>query len=291
MKKQLLFTLALLVVTLCLGACSSSSRNELPASTIKDLASEQLKLKGKDAKYRTIKTGYYELNDNEDRYTLRKLAAAGMITYKCDRIKSFGYVKNGYNWWTGKTLYKKVNKNYYFVDVQLTKDGQRCVVDELPEIDEPIDKDLLQPEPEYYPEFDVPKEEVFPEDIVAEEKPAETNAAEENVVEEKPVTKEQPASDTQQQEATEPVVEKTPLELAREKEHSTEHYVLCFRTEVIKVRNIELHPTTGRAEAEYIVEIYDVTPFGRIYDLVIDDMRDSDKVELKYYEDKGWVID
>lgn len=281
MKKQLLFTLALLVVTLCLGACSTSSRSELSAGTIKDLASEQLKLEGKDAKYRTIKTGYYELNNQKDRYTLRKLAAAGVITYKCDRIKSSGYVKNGYDWWSGKTQYRKVNKNYYFVDVQLTKAGQRCVVDELPEIEEQIDEDLLQPEPEYYPEFDVPEEEVFPEDIVAEEK----------AVEEKPAAEAQPASETQKQEAATPEVEKTPLELAREKEYSTEHFVLCYRIKVIKARNIELNPNAGRAEAECIVAYYDVTPFGRIYNQVIDDMRDAYNVDLKYYEDKGWVVD
>ncbi len=283
MKKQIFTLLSLALFAVALVGCNSDSRSEISAGTIKSLVEEQMAQEGADADYGTVKTGYYELNDNKSRYELRKLAAAGVITYNCERIEGYSNVRNGYDWWTGRYSYKKVKKYFYFVNVELTSDGRKCVVDQLPELDVEVDEDMIQPEIGYYPEFDVPETEVFPEDVKPEanveaeaEPEAAVDAEPETVVEAEPEVKVEK--------------DKTPLEIAREKEKSEIYDVLLYRVRVVKARNILLSPIEGAADAEIITEIYDVTPFGRVMNKVIDGVRDCDDVSLRYYEDKGWVL-
>lgn len=282
MKKQLFTSLLLLFVAVIFCACNTSSRDSLSASTIEDLVAEELAYDCEDVTYGTIKTGYYELADAAERFTLRKLAAAGVITYKCDRILGSVTVRTGYDWWTGRNTYGRRTKYFYFVDVQLTEEGRDYVVEDIPAPAERIDEDMIQPEVGHYPEFDVPEVEIF------EETAADIEHDAPDMEEQTPAPKNE-AQTPKEEEVVE--VEKTPLEIAREKENSTIYNVLCYRLSVVKARNIELNLTMGTARAEYITESYDVTPFGRVYYQIIDGVRECDEVSLKYFEDKGWVID
>ena len=108
-----------------------------------------------------IKVGTYECNDESEREILRKLEAAGLITYDVKRIawweKSFKnetktYYETEYYWgWAYQVpkSYKQKKAVYdfndhYIVTVTLTENGQKYVINETPK---PIDDDELeQPE-------------------------------------------------------------------------------------------------------------------------------------------------
>jgi len=275
---------AALVLLLCASAafvsCGSSSRDEVSASQLKSQLNDRLEIEGEDFHYASVKVGFYEENSEAERYKLRKLAAAGVLTYEVQRMDAKVSVKTGYDWWSGRSIYKQVNKKVCFVTVALTDAGRKCVLKELPEPVEEEDSDLLNPNDEYYPEFDVPEKETF------SDKKAEQNL--------EPVST--PDSEAKQPE-TEPEAEapapeakpKSEYEQAKEREHSETIYVRTYKMRVTKVRNIRI--LDGEARFEAIVERYDVTPFGRVFDRVYEGDKTLARCGAVYYEDKGWKVE
>ena len=118
--------LHLYILLTCISIVSCTSQDKLSKSTIKNLVTEELNKKNLLHQYATIEVGYYEENDEDERYELRKLAAAGVITYKAERIETKVRVKDGYtfdyNTYRVVDQYKTVTRYKYFVWTKRSKD-------------------------------------------------------------------------------------------------------------------------------------------------------------------------
>ena len=260
---------------MCICAVSCTSQDKLPESTIKNLVTEELNKKNLLNQYATIEVGYYEENDEDERYVLRKLAAAGVITYKVERIEAKVKVRDGYtydyNTYRVVDKYKTVTRYKYFVETALTAKGDSLAVAYIPRYEEEPDEYLQYPEYKIYPEDAVSREEVFGDDG----KPVE-------VVEEK---KEEEKAEEHASEKPEP---KTDYEKAKAKEHKATKYVKTHSLKVTDARNILVREGVGAADV--IVDSYDVSPFGRILKYEREGTHEIYEVSFVYYQDKGWVI-
>ena len=270
--KTLFKSLALLA---CILAASCTNQDKLPESTIKDLVTEELNKENLLNQYATIEVGYYEENDEDERYELRKLAAAGVITYKIERIEAKVRVRDGYtydyNTYRVVDKYKTITRYKYFVETALTAKGDSLAVAYIPRYEAEPDEYLQYPEFKTYPEDAVWREEVFddagqPVEAVEDVKKTETETEE---VAEKP----------------EP---KTDYDKAKVKEHKETKYVKTHSLKVTDARNILVRE--GVATADVIVDSYDVSPFGRILKYERDGMHEIYEVSFVYYQDKGWVV-
>lgn len=270
--KTLFKSLALLA---CILAASCTNQDKLPESTIKDLVTEELNKENLLNQYATIEVGYYEENDEDERYELRKLAAAGVITYKIERIEAKVRVRDGYtydyNTYRVVDKYKTITRYKYFVETALTAKGDSLAVAYIPRYEAEPDEYLQYPEFKTYPEDAVSREEVFddagqPVEAVEDVKKTETETEE---VAEKP----------------EP---KTDYDKAKVKEHKETKYVKTHSLKVTDARNILVRE--GVATADVIVDSYDVSPFGRILKYERDGMHEIYEVSFVYYQDKGWVV-
>lgn len=259
----------------CIYAVSCTSQDKLPESTIKDLVTEELNKENLLNQYATIEVGYYEENDEDERYELRKLAAAGVITYKVERIEAKVRVRDGYtydyNTYRVVDKYKTLTKYKYFVETALTAKGDSLAVAYIPRYEEEPDEYLQYLEYKIFPEDVVSREEVFGDDgkpvaVVEEEK------------EEEKVTDQVP-------EKPEP---KTDYEKAKAKEHKETKYVKTHSLKVTDARNILVREGIGAADV--IVDSYDVSPFGRILKYEREGRHEIYEVSFVYYQDKGWVI-
>lgn len=270
--KALFYTLALLFC-LCISSCTNQSR--IPETRIKKLATEELNRNNLLNQYATITVGYYEENDENERYILRKLAAAGVLTYKVDRIESKTRIRDGYsydyNTYRLIEQYKTVTRYKYFVETALTAKGDSLSVDSIPIYEDKPDKYLQILEKKVYPEDSVLKEERFSND----DKPTES--------EEKTQVEDQKT--IQEPEKSEP---KTEYEKAKAMEHKEIKYVKSHSLKVTDARNIFIRNGSGKADV--IVDSYDVSPFGRILSHEREGRHSIWNISLTYYQDKGWVL-
>lgn len=259
----------------CILAASCTNQYKLPESTIKDLVTDELNKENLLNQYATIEVGYYEENDEDERYELRKLAAAGVISYKVERIEAKVRVRDGYtydyNTYRVVDKYKTVTRYKYFVETALTAKGDSLAVTYIPIYEAEPDEYLQYPEFKNYPEDAVSREEVFddegqPVEIVEDEKKAETET----------------------EEVTEKPAPKTDYDKAKAKEHKETKYVKTHSLKVTDARNILVRE--GVATADVIVDSYDVSPFGRILKYEREGMHEIYEVSFVYYQDKGWVV-
>lgn len=282
-------TLAL-IACICAVACSEEE-GRLPKSTVKNLVTEELRKDNILNQYETINVGYYEENNRETRLKLRKLAAAGMITYDVERFRTSARVKDGYTFdydsYTFEDNYKTVTRYRHFVNVALTNDGMKYVVSQIPKYKEPQDPYLAPLAEKEYPEDAVKSKEVFDENgkgvftLVEEEEPKEKAEKKDKKKEDSKPTKKQNTSDDQEN--------KSDLQKAKERENKVEKYVKTQSLKVTDVRNILIRDDVD-ATAEVVVDTYNVSPFGRIYDKVQNGEHRVYKLTLLKYEDKGWVV-
>ena len=222
--------------------------------------------------FNTVKLGYYEENDEDARYTLRKLAAAGVITYDVERVETARRIKNGYtvDYRTHRLVeaYRTIKGQVVFVHADLTDEGRKWVVAELPEPPVTEDKFFKPMDYVYYPEFDAPEKDVFPGE--AQETAPATRKAEEK-------------SETPNADPT------TDYEKAKAREKITTEFVKCYSVKVVDVRNIFVRD--GKAKADFVLEAFDVSPFGRIYNQVYENTHTLGTATFTYYQDKKWVVD
>ena len=264
-----------LVLFTCICVISCTNQEKLPESTIKNLVTEELNKENLLNQYATIEVGYYEENDEDERYELRKLAAAGVITYKVERIEAKVRVRDGYtydyNTYRIVDKYKTVTRYKYFVETALTTKGDSLSVAYIPRYEEEPDEYLRYPEFKTYPEDAVSREEVFGEDGQIEE-----------------VVEDEEKAETEIEEATEKPEPKNDYEKAKAKEHKETKFVKTHSLKVTDARNILVR--NGAAKADVIVDSYDVSPFGRILKYEREGSHEIYDVSFVYYQDKGWVI-
>ena len=164
MKKYYLF-LTLAAVMLVMSSCGDSP-DSISGRKVKKLYNKQLKEACANQVFTQIDTGYYELNSASDRATLKRLEAAGLITYSVERYAWYNKVTSKqrvahnvdyYYTWTGAYAYTKKEystktrtgyelEEHFMVNVQLTDAGRKIAVDSLPEPLSKEDKDLVLPE-------------------------------------------------------------------------------------------------------------------------------------------------
>lgn len=262
--KVIFAVLALAGFVSCSGGPDQLSKKE-----IKGLLSEKIEQEWAHQRYSEVTTGYYEENDADERYELRKLAAAGVITYKMEKFKVKETVRE-YYWWSYED--KVVTKTHYFVETALTDLGRKLSVDEIP-VYSPKDKYLEEPEDRSYPEDTVSRqEEKMPKEESGVDK-TQSNVS---------------AKGSQDQVKDAPKKQKTDYEKAQEREYEEEYIVKSCRFKVMDVRDIILKDGTATASA--VVDIVDVTPFGRILSRLAEGSHLMVSVDLVYYQDKGWQI-
>ena len=289
------FTLLCVCTLAFMTSCNSDSREQISASTIVSLVEDMLEVNCENQDYAEITTGYFECNDKDKRYTLRKLAAAGVITYKteCFEVTETYRYSTGYDWWTGRQTYATGTRTnrHVFVDVALTSKGKSYVVDGYPVPDEDEDPDLAEPAPKAFPEDDVPYDEVLDCDKKEPKKePKESTKSEEEYDPSGCDTDYDDVADDEPQD-TPGTAELTPYEKACQKVYTEDYIVETGAIEIVKARNIRLDKIAGRAAAEIIIEVTDVSPFGRILQGLVEGERDAEDVTLIYFEDKGWILE
>lgn len=273
MRNHILSCIALGSI-LMLASCGNDT--EFTQSTAEKAVKKEIKVATDNYQHAQVNTGYYELDSKSDRYRLRKLAAAGMITYKAEVVTEV------------RGSYYTYEIEHVFVNVALTEEGQKYVLtdEEVEKIKEAvenadIDEDLVGNNDETeYPEDKVSEEENFGNNGTAPSQSSSSNSK-----------ASRPQSTTT---SNGNVAEMSDYEKAKAKEIISTVYVETTKTKVVKARDLrctEEMMKNGRAEAEVIFEMFDVTPFGRILSGVRDGERKVSKVNFIYYNDKGWVAE
>lgn len=273
----------------CLLCSCSDSQDSISERQILKQCNKMLEESASDKAFCTIKTGYYELNSQSSRYELRRLAAAGLITYDVER---YGWWKKevhtyreraGLNYYTYDWNYTTRSyttydyKEHFIVKVALTDKATPLLVDSLPLPKEIEDLDLKQPDfnPNDYPEGKVEYAESWPRIPRPDEKVAE--GEEETVV----------LDDSKEEEVVEEVAEEEPTNIDEMEEQekayhnakanisTKEVYLKAYSVECVKARNIVIHDNNGMhsATAEVISEINNVTEAGRVVYSVANGMR------------------
>lgn len=276
-----------LSILFCLSfnACTNTnglkraSSTYIPESTIKKIVTEELEKEYSTAYY-PFKVGYYEENDKDERYELRKLAAAGVITYDVKRIEEKVRVWDGYEMdnltyrWVDK--YKTVSEYRYFVKTELTDAGKKLMVYSIPRYEEKPDKYLTPPPHQSFPEDTVSRKENWGDET---ETPKSSSSSATSS------TRPDSASSTDAKKDK----PKTEYEKEKAREHTTNMWVKTHSLKVMDARNIIVKD--GEAAALVIVDYTDVTPFGRILRYHREGEHEVFKVSFQYWQDKGWTID
>jgi hypothetical protein len=270
----------------CIISCTNgnglkkASSTYLPESTIHKIVTEELEKENLLTRYTPFKVGYYEENDEDDRYELRKLAAAGVITYDVKRIEEKVRVWDGYEMddrtyrWVDK--YKTVSEYRYFVATDLTDAGKKLMVYSLPRYEEKLDKYLTPPTHQSFPEDTVSRKENWGDEV-------ETLKASSSSVSN--------TAKSNNSSGTEPKKDEPKTEYEKEKarEYTTDMWVKTHSLKVMDARNILVKD--GEAMAIVIVDYKDVTPFGRILKYNREGEHEVFKVSFQYWQDLGWTVE
>ncbi len=265
MKRSIIF-LSVCLSALIITSCGDNKQNDKQISTSNIKTAVERLAEFQDGYYNTTLTvGYYELNCQIQRENLRKLAANGVITYNAEQINEYD-----------GTLLKTT---HVFVNVALTAEGQKCVVEKgyVDSLSKDVDM-LNRFASEKYPMDSVGKEiipvrnplyaeEGDPEEIKPIETPSIANC-------EKPTP--------------------TLYDLALAKVQTKEVTVIAMKKTVAVVRNVicdELMLAQGNAQADVIIENTEVTAFGRILNKYVKGLREEKHFTFKYYIDRGWDIE
>lgn len=298
MKKIIL--LSFFAITL-LVSCGQANK-KLSEKVILKQVNTLIKDEALDQLYAEIKVGKYECNNELDRFRLRQLEAAGLITYDVDRYvwwekeqkterKAYDVTYGYYFSWT-ETKYKNVvvdTYNYcdhYIVNVTLTPQGEKIIMKDVPEAKEKVDKDLIQPkiDESKFPWYSVKYSEEWPEipNPFIKEKTRKT------------------AAEAQKNSESHSIQKKTPITRidslqyqAYNKLHLSPKTVILKtgNKKAIKARNIQqIDDSSLTAKAEVIIETQNVTDAGRILQTIENKQRQAITVNLIYYIDKGWVL-
>ena len=247
-----------------LASCGSDS---LSKGSAEGALEDQLVMFQDSSQVVRLNTGYYELDDADARFQLKKLAAAGVIDYKVDLI-----VETRTGWYAGQY-------DHYFVTVNLTEEGKKYVVSKP--VTEIVDKDMEVKE----------SDESYPEDNVApgDDLSNTGSAAQSNL--------ETPADGDVMDPDTYPTATATAdmseYEAAQAKQNIDMCTFLSHKNKIVKIQRIfcpEEMMKNGKASCEYIYEYSDVTPFGRILNGVKEGSRQKESATFVRYEDLGWTL-
>lgn len=297
MRKHFYFLMTL-VAMLCMVSCSESN-DSLSDSTAKSLVKKELQRLNKLEGCFAIQAGFYECNDNDQRYLYRQLAANELITYKCDKVKKVerkqktrritrrGYW--GFTYTDTERYWVNEDVTTYFVTIELTEKGKKLVMEEKEiqptddekelKLDMEVDNSKFPESKVQLDEFAEPNPKAPVKDSVVEDSVAVDSIAEvENVVEQ---PQSQPAAKNKK---------RTEYEIAKEKENFEVVLLKAYELKIVKARNI-MKTGDYSAVAEIVAEYNEVNAVGRIMGNLVEGKRLLlENITYLYYQDKGWQV-
>ena len=312
MKRSFILMVAILAGGLLLSC--SPSPNHLSSGTIVRQYNQYLKESAQQKNFITVEVGEYELNGDGERYRLRMLQAAGLVTYNVKRLPwweksvrtyrksvpvtryfyGYSYTDEEYRW-VSEDVYNF--EDHYIVQVELTKKGQSLVVDALPEPIDKEDKDLKSPEvdPSKYAwnKVDLTENWKTIENPFLKKQASGTTENRETETHTTTATPRNSTEETVQEDNTERI-EKSMYDAYKNFSPNSHTVVLKgFGIKAVKARNIQINTSRGypEASAEVILSSINTTDAARIYRGVEDGQKQLVKASLTYYLDKGWVLD
>ena len=261
-----------------LSSCGGND-GEFTKSAAED-AIEEMDVFEENALAVKFETGYYEMNDADDRLKLLKLAANEVITYKAEQINEYIPATR----WRSARV-----KEHVFVTVQLTDKGEKYVIEKPSQTEE---------EAELVAAVDTKE---YPEDKVLQEGPIPVINPQANENAEAPVEEFEENHDDAFQPDDSPMNNNTGTTEANEyqkalaKININSVYVLTHEIGIYKVMNLVCNDEmkkSGTASCDCIIEATDVTQFGRI---LLKDLKKGTRwkgsATFKYYIDKGWHVE
>lgn len=251
---------------------SSCGNGELTKGKAEDALEEALVMFKDSSQFQPLTVGYFEVDDASSRKQLRKLAKAGMITYKVDKVVEHKKYSN-YSWFSGRT-YTTKDVNHYFATVILTEEGRKYVIENP--VTEIVDKDMENKNKNQNIDYDIVDEEIIDEPI------ATTKATE---------SKKTTPAEKRETEAPEP---KSDYQIALDKQTYTTLPVFSHRNKIVKIKNIycpEELLKHGKANCDYIYENIKVSPFGHVLGDVTEGERHKSSASFTHYVDKGWCVE
>ncbi len=264
--KQVINCMLFVAATFALFTSCDDAPEVLTKSEVKSEVKRVLGPELDNIKSSTLELGYYELNSEAARFTLRKLAAAGVINYNKQTIIEFK-----------KSYWRSWEEKHVFVTVSLTEEGKKYVIPE-----EKLEK-IKKEKEEHKAKLNDTKvvdTSVFPEAKVSEEEVSSVSSNDNSSTSAKDNNKK-----------SEPA-EKSDYEKALEKVNVKTVTVETYKMELEKVQNIKCTPAMleeGTAKAEVILECTKSTPFGRILSHVYEGEREIEKCSFELFTD-GWKV-
>lgn len=312
MKKYCSFLASILIVMLFLMSSCTDSVEKLSSWKISRLYKKQLKELAVYQDFAIIKTGYYEIAE-EQRCELKQLEAAGLISVRFDRfawwekeIVDHSVRKVYYDWW-GYPYYETVKvkePEYNFCEhimanVVLTDKAKKQIIKKLPKPKNKEDKDVKQPKfhASKYPECKVDCQENWPEiknPFIKEVKTEiDVTPQRDEVQSEKDVSHKEESVEVEH--ANIERVDASQYEAyqkALKKINETVYTLKGCDNKVVKAKNIQIRNVNGVsiATAIVIVEKKNVTDAYRVQTGRISGFKELHPVCLTYYQDKGWTL-
>lgn len=281
MKKINIFCAVIFCVlaAIFMTACSDNP-SSLSAKKVVKLKNAQNELCAVNMVYAEVRVGYYEANDKE-RYQLRQLVANGLVEYSCDVIRD------------------EYQNPHYFVNVALTKDGEKIAVEALPE--SKYNMDMVQPDMDsvVFVEDTIPVVDV--QELTAEEKALYIRAEKlrkQQEATEKAAKEKQEAIDKAERDALR-ALNKNQIQgtdkaypAAKAREEYKSMYMEAYSLKAVIAKNIVLYKEEGTHKAKCVVisEIKNVTPVGRIMLEAVEGTRVPEEVFLTFYQNSGWTL-
>ena len=283
MKK---FILSIAAVAALAAFTSCGDDTILTAGLAEDAVKKDLYWESNPKQTAEFTTGYFEVS-YDDYVKYQQLQAAGVITLTAEKAVE---AKQRYSW---RGYYYEYIDHYY-ANVALTEEAQKYLfTDEVKHGRADIAKDLKLDEmledeklPEYLTNY--------PELKVTTLKPEPKQQTEE--ADEEPVAEPLYKDDSYFQVDDEPAGTKEPsaYEKAQAKVNFETVTVVTGELEIVKAKEVfcpEEYWKVGKGECKIIIEFTGKTPFGYALGAPREGARYDQKIELKRYEDLGWVVE
>lgn len=248
---------------------------------------------------KTIYVGYFEI-DKDDLVQYQQMKAAGLATFTIEKVME-KKVHYNYNYWYGRSSYT-TDEEHYFINVQLTEEGKKYVVNtedgkirkgrkDIIKDMRLEDKELKADEtmPDYMTKYEAVK--IGEEEIASAATTVNLNEEPGAEVADTAVVDSIAAEEMQ---PDEPQPTGSAYDQAIAKVNKEEVIVVTGEYDIVKCKNVycpEEWVKQGKGSCDMIVEFKKKTPFGYIFGAPRNKSRHTISFQLTRYEDLGWVVD
>ena len=281
--KKIILSLVSVAVLATFTSCGDDTI--LTASLAEDAVKKDLYWENNPKQATEFTTGYFEVAYS-DYAKYQQLQAAGMITFAAEKAVE---AKKRYSW---RGYYYEYIDHYY-ANVALTEEGQKYVfTDEVKHGRKDIAKDMnteAMEEPEKLPEYMT----TYPELAITTLRPAPSKEETTDEPDAEPLYKDDSNFIGIDDEPSDAPAEPTAYDKAQAKVNFETVTVVTGELEIVKAKEVfcpEEYWKVGKGECKIIIEFTGKTPFGYALGSPRDGARWEQDIELKRYEDLGWVV-